>query len=263
MSTMTADTDSSLYADTGEWKLIISISKKGLKAILLSLVEPGAEPETLVSRSWNHKNEEDILRNIEDIIYDNPRILEDFATRIIIETDKVAWVPLQHSEEDDPAAEFFTTIYPASPEDIFVEYDGDKACMFTLVAGIKSFLERTLPGCRINCTANIVLNFLKKQLEERGQAASKKDFIGAIAIGNTVYTYAFRNNEFIGGAPHPFTSATDIAYYIMLLSKAYDIQPASSRILLSAAPEAASEACEILCRYGAEPEIIPVLQTLI
>lgn len=212
--------------DTGQWKLIISIAENGMDARLENLFTPQAGEIQLFKKNWNPK-EADVLACIEGTIYDNPRVLDDFATHIIIDTDKALWIPTSFTDEEDFDEKLFTAVYPAEEEDIFADFGENEVCVYTLIPGLKSFLQRTLPGCRISCR----LSMLKKGIEDRRREEMLSETeepllpvrIYADIIGNDAIIFAYRNGEFLCGAVHPWVAPADIAYKILLTAHAYDI----------------------------------------
>lgn len=213
--------DTASFSDTGQWKLVIFISKRRLRAALVSLVNDQLPLLVLSDKEWEGQAE--VLPNIEEAIYENPRILDDFATQIIIEAPETLWIPLEFTQDDEYDPSLYTAVYPSRQEDIFSISDDNQLCLFTLIPGLKSFLNRTLPGCRINSSVNVFKQWFekreRKEIAMSGESAPRQT-IGTVVYGDNAYIYAYRDGNFCGGALHPWLSPADIAYKAMLTLRA-------------------------------------------
>ncbi|MDE6637022.1 MAG: hypothetical protein K2K32_02155, partial [Muribaculaceae bacterium] len=86
--------------DTGQWHLAVDISKEGFGAWLLPESSLGLNPRVIISQAWN-PSEEGLLARIEDAVYDNPTVLDDYSADIIIESDRQLWLPANLYPADD------------------------------------------------------------------------------------------------------------------------------------------------------------------
>lgn len=205
------------FIDTGHWKLIISISDKGMDGLLKNISQEDKNPILLFSNSWETPADGNFLDQIEATVYDNPRMLDDFATRIVIIADKALWVPGELAFEDEFDPLHFTSVYKADPEDIFCDSADDVACLYTLTPGLNSFLSRTLPGCRISSHINILKN-------RYGKDANQGVHIYLDLRQEKCDILLFIDGKFISAATHPFKAEEDLKYYLNLLANAYDFQ---------------------------------------
>lgn len=211
--------EASAFADTGQWRLAIFISDTGLKALLKSLVNPNLPPIVLSEKEWGRNNPA-LLKAIEEAIYDNPRILDDFATSIVIDTDKTLWIPVEFTQDGEFDPQLYTMVYPVAEEDIFSLSDENQMCLFSQVAGLKSFLDRTLPGCRINSSLNVFKQWFER-LENRSETPSLFS-VDVMTYGERAFIFGFKNGKFVAGASHPCLDPADIAYKVMLLARAFN-----------------------------------------
>lgn len=137
-------------ADTGEWHLIVYISRRSLQAWLRPRANntlPGVE---LFRTEWDD-SDENPLREIENAVYDHPRILEDYSTDIIVETPRTLWIPRQTAQNTADAERIFTSVWPGTEEEMCMGETGDLVCMYYLAEGLQGFLRRTFPGTRTSC----------------------------------------------------------------------------------------------------------------
>ncbi len=135
-------------ADTGQWHLAVYISKHGFAAWLLPDASLGTEPRVIIRQSW-HPSEEGLLGRIEDAVYDNPTVLDDYSADIIVECDRQLWLPASLYPLDDDCAEAYTSIYGGDILDVMVNDLGKEKCAYLLSPGLKSFMQRSFPGARI------------------------------------------------------------------------------------------------------------------
>lgn len=204
----------SSFADTAQWKLIIGVSETGLCAFLKSISDNEAKPVMLVNKKWE-KNAAGILENIESAVFDTPRMLDDFATQIIVSTDKSLWIPTDITDDDEFDENLFTSVYPAEIEDLFSDMGEDQVCLYTLIPGLNSFFRRTLPGCKISSHISLLKNTFQKV------AGNSSVFVNVHEKMVDIIT--FRDGEFLCGVTHQWREPSDIAYKIMLAANVYSL----------------------------------------
>ena len=136
------------FADTGQWRLIIELKKDGLVAWLENTLNLEIPPQRLCAVAWL-KNKEEIKSNIEKAVYENPRLLDDFATRIIIYDADTMFIPSEFLESQGAEAELYREIYNVEVDDVMYDKDGDLTAAWSLGHGVRSFLLRTFPGARL------------------------------------------------------------------------------------------------------------------
>lgn len=220
-------------ADTGQWRLIISISQVGMSALLRNITFEGVDPIVLLNEKWR-KEPSGLLSKVEETVYDNPRLLEDFATQIIVDTPKALWVPAEITDEEEFDSNLFTCVYPAEPEDIFADFGNEEVCLYSLVAGLGSFLKRTMPGCRIFSNLTVLKRYFEdleiKKLGDRTYNESLKSIYVNIGRENADI-FAFKNGKMLCGATHYWKSHSDIGYKIALISDTYNLDSKETDII--------------------------------
>ena len=202
------------FTDTGAWKLFIYISSTGVSALMKNDYEERPEQFKLFERQWSEK-EPDILKNIESAVYDNPRILDDFSTHIIIDTEKTLLVPSELVEDDEFEPEMFTEIYPTDEGEIFMDHGEQFTVLYTLVPGLKSFLARTLPGSKISSALTVINNFITKTYTNREARCY------GLSHGDDLYTLLYAEGELLCASKHTHCSPEDTLYWICLPCEAY------------------------------------------
>lgn len=214
MTTLTAAD----YADTGQWRLIIKIFTTGISALLENTLHDDVEPQPLFSSKWDD-SEGDILRNIENAVYDHPRVLDDFSARIEVFDRRTLFLPTALLEETEGIEDtFYTSVYDADERDVMCQTDKDITAAFTLTKGLKAFLVRTFPGARIVC------NLMQQVKAQRASGDGKRMWISAREKeADFVLT---DGRDLISASTHSISSPDDILYHAFNIMGVYGIAPA-------------------------------------
>lgn len=247
---MTQDTTGQYYDsnDSGLWKLVISISGTEMSAIMKHLEDSEIKPR-LMFRIPLEGDGTTLLRQIEAAVYDNPRIMEDYATEIILTTPKTIWTPAELIEDEDSETCYLTEVYPCEEEDITSNSNDEEACVYTFIPGLLSFLNRTLPGCRIY--SHIFL--LNRELQTKD---SEEPRVYVSIRESEADILAYRSGKLISASTHAWNAVSDIAYFVFLLTDAYGLDPGKTEVFISGKPD---NKLELLTRMK---EIIPYVYQL-
>lgn len=139
------------FADTGQWRLNIVIKPNGLQAFLINTIHEELPPQELCSETWE-RNKETLKKNLEEVVYRKPRLLDDFATKIIMYDICTLFIPTIVSEENPGAeVEIYNSIYLAEPDDIMYDRNEDVTAVWSMAPGVRKFLLRTFPGAVLTC----------------------------------------------------------------------------------------------------------------
>lgn len=200
--------------DTGQWRLVISIAPTGMTGILKSLIRQDTDDVLLFNKEWSPDSP--LLKMVETTVYDNPRMLDDFATQIIINSPLSLWIPEELTEYEEFDEKFYTYFYKTDSNDIFADFLENEVCLYSLAPGLNQFLSRTLPGCRIVSNLSILRNYYG-ELNNKGihfyLDLRKDDFDLVI----------FDCNKFVSASSHPWKDTSDILYSLKLVETAYSL----------------------------------------
>lgn len=211
--------------DVADWRLLVSISDSAMGA-WLKHDDPMRTIETVFTKSWNC-DEEAILSNIENSVYDHPQVLDDFSSDIVITARKSLWVPTELIQDDDDEAErLFTQIYSVDPEDIMSETVGEATCLFSLTKGLNSFLQRTFPGTRLHSNLGVMV----KRFSERS-ADMPRVYID-IRDGEADFI-AFDRKALLMAASHSWLTPDDIKYHLFNILDVFGLDPGQVQVSLS------------------------------
>lgn len=204
------------YADTGQWRLIMRISTKGMNAFLENTMYPDLPPEQLFSSTWKGKGKE-LLAHIENAVYDHPRVLDDFAARITIEDADTIFVPTDKINDDDTfAPSFYTELFGGEEKDVMYDTEEEVTAVFRGVAGLKDFLSRTFPGARID---NHLMSLFKDCRQISGCQIT-------IDVREEDADFVLTDSgSLISASTHFINGDNDVAYHLFNIINVYDYDP--------------------------------------
>lgn len=212
--------------DTSDWRLIAVISETGMGAWLKNLVNPAEEVVELFTTRWE-RNPDMLLSNIENAVYDHPQVLDDFTADIAVVAPRSVWVPPFYADADEAeTAEVYNAMYQCGEEEVMQEESAGALCLFTLVPGLKAFLQRTFPGARVHSHMAVMAH----RFRERGADMpcvfidirdDEADFV------------AFDNRRLLFSASHTWREATDIEYHLYNLVSVLGLEPSGVQVSLS------------------------------
>lgn len=235
------------FADTGQWRLLLRIGCRGLEAFLENTLHTEIEPQPLCTVSWE-QNKDMLRKNIEEAVYGNPRLLDDFATRIVVFDPRTLFIPTCIAEESAGAEEdIYQKVFTAEPSDIMTDCDKDITAVWSLAPGVKSFLMRTFPGARITCNLMNKVRTLRKNNEG----------LRLFAFGRHGETdiILLEGNNLISASTHEWSHTDDIAYLTLNLLDVYGYKLADCSIELTDAT-ADTEAWRMIGRKVKELKVI-------
>lgn len=211
------------YADTGQWRLIVRIHPTGISAHLENTLHDDVDPQPLFESEWE-EDPANLLNQIENAVYDHPRVLDDFSARIIIFDRHTLFVPSSVVDETEGAEEtLYTTVYDAEPDDIMTDRDKDLTALFAPVSGLKAFLCRTFPGARVSC------NLMRAVAEKRGNNTGITLFIRKRK--HECDFILLKNSDLLSASTRTCGEEGDIAYHAFNLFDIYGIDPKDGAVV--------------------------------
>lgn len=215
-----------------------------MSAFLKNEEDPMEPLITIFSESWP-REDSGLLRRIETAVYDHPQLLDDFSTEIIINTERVVWVPRREIEREDGAlierdeAELYNIVYEAAEEDIFIDEQGDRLCLYTLVPGLYPFIRRTLAGARTWCQQTLAVRRFSEQVSDMPR------FYVDIREGEADY-YAFDGRKLLFAVTHPWRDRMEIAYRVFNMMELWKLDKNNTKVMLSGKREIKNEMMGIM-----------------
>ena len=134
-----------VITDTAQWHLNIYLSERKMAAYLRNISEKDIKVYKVLDVKF--RSPEDLLSQVESVVYDNPYILDDFSSDIIISTDKFTFLPNEAEEySEDLSDELVTTVFEDEEPSEFFSDKGEKyTCKYFFLKGLKDFFGRTFP----------------------------------------------------------------------------------------------------------------------
>lgn len=213
--------------DTGQWRLIIYLGKGGISVWIKSTEDPTARVGCLFTSVWQ-PGEDNLLRRIENSVYDHPRVLDDFSADIIVETEKCLWVPraLTGDNPESLCEEWFTQVWPGMESEFLTDECGDKLCLHLLTPGLKDFLARTFPGTRIASHQTILVrNLAGRAADDTRMYVDIRDHEADLLI--------FSGKNLLCCVTREWHAPADIVWHIFNLLDIHGINPRKAQVCLS------------------------------
>ncbi len=211
--------------DTVEWRLVIFVSERGMSAYLKNLENPLENIVTLFEESWD-QDESMLLHRIEECVYNHPQLLDDFATEIIICSPRALWFPEKESRDPERLLQLYGEVYPVDGTDLFEDEREGMTCAYSLVAGLPSFLRRTLSGAKVSCHQGVLVSKFIKQNNE-----SPVLYID-IRVDDADYIL-IDNGKLLLASTHQWHNMMDIGYMAMNIFDVYGLNPKMAQVSLS------------------------------
>ena len=214
------------FADTGQWRLIVNIYTTGMTAFLENTLHADVEPQHLFTTRWEY-DPDSLLHNIENAVYDNPRMLDDFSARIVLFDRHTLFIPTKVAEENDGIEEeIYTSLYKSDAADVICETDGDLTAVSSMTPRLKGFLSRTFPGARVSTNLMMQVAALRKENKGSGKrmevtvrdADREADFI------------LLDGDALISASTHSVSGDDDIIYHLYNIIDAYGIDPEDVKV---------------------------------
>ena len=225
-------------SDSGLWKMLISISDDEM-IVIMKPTEEGLGKSQLMFRKPLTGSDSDKLQQIENSIYEHPRMMEDYATEVILTTGKAVWVPTDYVEDEEKEEKYLCAVYRADPADITSNSNEEESCIFSFLPGLLSFLNRTLPGCRVY-SHQFLLN---RELHGKNSGAPR---VYVVIRRGRFDLIAYREGQLVSVSTHEWRAETDMAYYVYLLADAYDIDMEKMEVIVAGLKEEKKELEKIL-----------------
>lgn len=205
------------FADTGQWRLIVNIYATGMEAFLENTLHDDLEPQLLFSTSWEDEPET-LLRRIENAVYDNPRVLDDFSARIILFDRRTIFLPTKLAEETEGYEEMvYASLYNVEESDVIVETDGDLTAASSMAPGLKDFVSRTFPGARVSSNLMYQVAALRCSGEGKRMTVTRRDGEADFIL--------LDDRGLISASTHSCATDDEVIYHLYNILSAYGIDP--------------------------------------
>lgn len=211
-------------ADTGQWRLVIYITRTSLEAWLQPLADRRAS-RRIVRSEWEAIGDgPDLLSKIENTVYDNPQLLDDYSADIIIETDRAMWVPAEIGDDEEQAEEIFNTVYGCDPEDMMTDRGDGKTLLWWLTPGLPAFLSRTFPGARVSAHQSVIVSYLDRIQLPEGEVSVLNTRPGSCDV------VLFKDGQLQTASTQRAANPEEAIYRLLRASEVYGFSPREGHI---------------------------------
>lgn len=211
-------------ADTGQWRLVIYITRTSIEAWLQPIADRQAS-RRIVRCEWEPVGEgADLLQKIENAVYDHPQLLDDFSADIIIETNRSMWVPSEIAEDEQRSEDLFYRVYKFDADDMTVDHVGDKCLMWALTPGLPAFLGRTFPGARISAHLSVIQSYIDSL------ALTDKELMILNLRKGSCDIILMRENQLQTSSTQPAVNPEEGMYRLLRAADAYNFSLRTARL---------------------------------
>lgn len=231
-----------VITDTALWHLAVYLTDDRIDAYLKNIHELSAPLQKVMEVPFRDKDQ--LLKQIENAVYDNPYILDDFSSDIIISTDNFTLAPVEMTEASETVAEkLYTSVFPSSaPDDIFYDSNERVCVMFSPVAGLKDFLSRTFPGARISSEVMVLIQKFAKFSGGGNRVYLHYEM-------ENIYVFAFTGKNVVFAARYDCKAEADALYYAMNTMEVIGFDSDNTEILVSGEKEFRKRLFPLLRKY--------------
>ena len=207
------------FADTGQWRLLLNIGFNGLEAFLENTLHSGIEPQELCHVEWNVDRRE-VCKQLEEAVYNNPRLLDDFATRIVIFDSHAMFIPKDIAEESAGSEqELYRKLYDVEARDVMTDSYADVTSVWSLAPDVKNFLMRTFPGARITCS---LMAAFRRAHEEKNLLDDENEPVLFEEVRlSDVDMLLFKGKQLLSASTHSYSKEKDIRELEKKIARAY------------------------------------------
>lgn len=225
--------DNPVISDTAEWRLLVDISKKGVRGYLKNIERPQVKVNIIADVEF--KDDNDLLHKIENAVYDHPALLDDFEADILVSTADFFFLPRAIADDEETTLKACDLIFgDTHATDLMTDALSENLSVaYSLVSGLNPFLARTFPGSRVSCHITPMI------------ADSQADAVNVWVEHQWVHFVVIKDGILQSAASRERHSDTDVFYHVL---NAADLA-GLSQIVFYGSPALTAEPVKILREY--------------
>lgn len=214
-------------ADTADWHLSVFLRHDSLSAYLINIADEKHPVYKVVSVGFQPGVQ--LLSQIESAVYDNPLILDDFSSDIIISSDFFSFIPTEiYNFSEELSEQFVSPLFPGiEAEELFFDKSERVTVAYFLVAGLKHFLGRTFPGARIS--SEMMTLYEKFSTFTGGGTRIYVDW-----EDDYVSLFGFSGKNLIFASRYHCDSEIDLCYYLLNVINVYGLDSSKTEVYVTA-----------------------------
>lgn len=227
-------------SDRSHWRLSLTVGDSCVRAIFRD--DAAHRVVCYSSRTWQGDPAES-LSKIVDAIYEDPVILDDYTTTILVRPTRMLFVPATTPADDIEAnaAELISLVDAADNKDVWTEplLPGVLA-VWSTPAEVRDFLLRTFPTEDVHIA---LLPLVRLMADTRGEVA-------IVHLDNTTLDIVVMRD----GVPllintREYGEPADAAYYIVYALQAIGVSTATAEVRVSGRREVRAQLMPMLRRH--------------
>lgn len=231
-------------SDHSRWRLRLTVGPCGVRANFHDAV--AGRLFTYMDRIWTG-DPADSLRKIEDAIYEDPVILDDYTTSILVRPVRMIFVPDSRLGADSAAEDaeaLISQVDATEAKDVWIEPLGrGLTAIFSTPAGVRDFLARTFPTEDVHLALRPMLSHVLLRENDPG----RKMWVHLDA--GTLDVVAVSDGRPVLINTREYSEAADAAYYIVYALGAIGFDPATTDVRLSGCEDVRRELMPMLRRH--------------
>lgn len=231
------------YSDHSVWRLLLTVGMRGVEAVFHNVKTQVCVP--YLTREWECAGP-DVLKHIEDTVYDDPLLPDDYDTSILIRPRATLLVPPDMTDVEDPGSldRALSALDGAERKDVWCESAGEAMALYSTPAGVRGFLGRTFLTEDVHhVIVPLVNHFAPKASAEGGE----KMWVHLHPAG--VDVVAFRDERLLHAGCWTCLPGMDSVYYVLFAWRSLGFDPSRGELMVSGKEELRREVMTTLRRH--------------
>lgn len=229
------------YADPRRYNLILTLGTSRLQGWFVPYGRTDVAPVKVVDTTYT-PDADRTLTQIENSVYDNPILLEEYDSRIIVDTTRQLLFPAQAPQSLIEQA--MNRFYECDSSDVFVNRLDSATLAFTLCRGLKSFLGRTFAGVSPMHRLTPLYKRFANETDAPGITRVYADLDAPY-----LHLLAFNGTSLLHASTHRAATTADAAYFIFTLRQRLGLATDSVKIKVSGTVAERRELMTLLRRH--------------
>jgi len=215
------------FSDHRTWRLHLTVGMRGLDAVFFNATARECVP--YLSRRWQCADA-DVLKNIENAVYEDPLLLDDYDTTILICPKATLFVPpsMIDPDDEDAVCRALDAVDAAEHKDVWCEPVADATALYSTPCGVKDFLGRSFLTEDVH---HIVRPFVEHFQAKAAGGAGEKMWVhlGADRMDMIV----FRDGRLVNASFRYCAPGPDAVYFILFAWDTFGLDPMRGELRIS------------------------------
>ncbi|MCM1319359.1 MAG: DUF3822 family protein [Muribaculaceae bacterium] len=232
------------FSDHDVWRLLLTVGMRGLEAVFYNRNTHEFVP--YLQRNWEC-SEADVVKNIEDTIYDDPLLPDGYDASILLRPKATIIVPKELCDPEDTSSlqAALEVVDAAEQKDVWYDpLQNEAALIFSTPRGLQGFLSRTYLTEDIHHVLTPMVNKCRKTaLSEPGEK------MWVHISDNVIDVAAFRDGKLIHAGSWYCTAEADIVYHILFAWHALKFDATQGELRISGTEELRRQVLSLLRKH--------------